>query len=307
MANARPNLDDISTDLSLHFEEMLYLSDETDENCTSENISLSVTEFNVDKRGKESFRQTNITITSLRAVLNRLAEPEFNFIKEEQTTAAAVLKLLNLGESHVHKFEKLLDSVASFFERCFVTVKSPKKQVNVRASELEKNFMVERFNSVIVNTSWNNILTTADLSKNSSTENVLQHILQHFWSTVGSTFQKINIETDYSNAEPDSMELSAISYHAGWAIKRARDIIKHASDEQLKILQATNMKDFHQIDKSRALEVISKLGEDVKQSDGLYKFIPTTCTLHFFIFLHDRVDSLLSKSHLYTEGIIKII
>ncbi len=59
MANARANLDDISTDLSLHFEEMLYLSDETDENCMSENISLSVTEFNVDKRGKESFCQTN--------------------------------------------------------------------------------------------------------------------------------------------------------------------------------------------------------------------------------------------------------
>ena len=99
--------------------------------------------------GKKVFAR-QITITSLRAVLNRLAEPEFNFIKEQQTTAAAVLKLLNLGESHVHK---LLDSVASFFERCFVTVKSPKKQVNVRASELEKNFMVERFNSVIVNTS----------------------------------------------------------------------------------------------------------------------------------------------------------
>jgi hypothetical protein len=103
------------------------------------------------------------------------------------------------------------------------------------------------------------------------------------------------------------MELSAISYHAGWAIKRARDIIKHDSDEQIRILQATNTNDFHQIDKSRALEVISKLGEDERQSDGLYKFIPTTRTLHFFIFLHDRVGSLLTKSHLYAEGIIKIM
>ena len=120
MVNALGNLDYISTDLSLHFEEMLYLSDETDEKCTSENIPLLATQSNVDKRGKESFRQTNITIASLRAVLNRLAEPDFNFIKEEQTTAAAVLKLLNLGESHVHKFENLLDSVASFCE-CKIT------------------------------------------------------------------------------------------------------------------------------------------------------------------------------------------
>ena len=52
-----------------------------------------------------------------------------------------------------------------------------------------------------------------------------------------------------------------------------------------------------------ALEVISNLGEDEKQADGLFKLIPTTKTLPFFILLHDKVDSLLSKSHLYTEGI----
>ena len=43
------------------------------------------------------------------------------------------------------------------------------------------------------------------------------------------------METDVLKAESDSSELSAISYHAGWAIKRARDIIKHTSDEQLQI------------------------------------------------------------------------
>lgn len=282
MANTPANID-ISTEISLHFEEMLYLGDETDDNCRSENISLSGSESNMDEQERQSFRQTNITMTSLRAVLERLAEPDFNFIKEEQITAAAVLKLLNLGNSHLQKFEKVLDSFASLFEKCFVAIKSQKKQVNVRASELEKNFMVERFNSVTVNSpSWNNILITAGLSKNSSTENVLQHILQHFWSTIGSTLQNRKMDTDYQKAEPDPMELSAISYHAGWAIKRARDIIKHASDEQLRIQQAKNTKDFHQIEKSRALEVISKLGEDEKQGDGLHKFIPNTKTLPFF-------------------------
>ena len=288
-------------DVEVDVEETLYLGDETDDNYTSESISLSARESGIDER-KECFRQTNITTTSFRAVLERLAEPDFNFIKEEQITAAAVLGLLNVGNSHLQQFEKLLDSVASLFEKCFVALKSPRKQVNVRASELEKKFMLERFNSKTVNNSWHNILTTTGLNKNSSTENVLQHILQHFWSTIGSTLQNRKMETDYPKAEPDSMELSAISYHAGWAIKRARDIIIHASNEQLKIQHATNT-DFHHIEKSRALEVISNLGEDEKQGDGLYKFIPTTSTLPFFILLHDKVDSLLSKSHLYTEGI----
>ena len=110
------------------------------------------------------------------------------------------------------------------------------------------------------------------------------------------------METDYPKAEPDSMELAAISYHAGWAIKRARDIIKHTSNEQLQIQHSTDMKDFLHIERSRALEIISNLGEDKKHGDGMYKFIPTTCTLTFFILLHDKVDNLLSKSHLYTEG-----
>ena len=114
--------------------------------------------------------------------------------------------------------------------------------------------------------------------------------------------QNRKMETDYPKAEPDSKELSAISYHAGWAIKRARDIIIRASNEQLKIQHATNTNNFHHIEKSSALEVISNLGEDEKQ-DGLYKFIPTTSTLPFFILLRDKIDSLLSKSHLYTEGI----
>lgn len=284
-------------------EEILYLDDETDERST-ESISSSESESDMDEFRTKSFRQTNITITSFRAVLERLAQPDFNFIKEEQITAAAVLQLLNLGDSHLQKFEKLLDSVASLFGKCYLALKSPRKQVNVRTSELEKNFMVERFNSVAVNSAWSTILTTTGLTKNSSAENVLQHILQHFWSAIRSTYVKNSkMETDVAKAESDSSELSAISYHAGWAIKRARDIIKHASDEQLQIQNATNTKDFHHIEKSRALKVISNLGEDEKQADGLFKFIPTTKTLPFFILLHDKVDSLLYKSHLYTEGI----
>ena len=107
-----------------------------------------------------------------------------------------MLGLLNLGDSHLQQFEKLLDSVTSLFEKCFVALKSPRKQVNVGATELEKKFMVERFNSKTVNNSWNNILTTTGLNKN-STEKVLQHILQHFWSTIGSTLQNRKMETDY--------------------------------------------------------------------------------------------------------------
>ena len=123
-------------DVEVDIEETWYLGDETDDNYTSESISLSARESGIDER-KECFRQTNITTTSFRAVLERLAEPDFNFIKEEQITAAAVLGLLNLGDSHLQQFEKLLDSVARLFEKCFVALKSPRKQANVRAQNSE--------------------------------------------------------------------------------------------------------------------------------------------------------------------------
>ena len=83
----------IALDVEVDIEGTLYLGDETDDNQTYESISLSRSESGIDER-KDSFRQTNTT-TSFRAVLERLAEPDFNFIKEEQITAVAVLGLLN--------------------------------------------------------------------------------------------------------------------------------------------------------------------------------------------------------------------
>ena len=84
----------IALDVEVDIEETLYLGDETDDNQTYESISLSRSESGIDER-KDSFRQTNTTTTSFRAVLERLAEPDFNFIKEEQITAVAVLGQLN--------------------------------------------------------------------------------------------------------------------------------------------------------------------------------------------------------------------
>ena len=98
-------------------------------NCTSESVSLSGSESGIDER-KESFRRTTITKTPFQAVLKRLAEPDFNFIKEEQITTTAVLGLLNLGDSHLQQFEKLLD---------FVALKSLRKQVNVEQVGLRRN------------------------------------------------------------------------------------------------------------------------------------------------------------------------
>ena len=51
-----------------------------------------------------------------------------------------------------------------------------------------------------------------------------------------------------------------------------------------------------QIDKSVALEVIAKLGNDEKQENGYFRFVPIQEVSSFFLGLHDVVDNLLSKN-----------
>ena len=55
-------------EMSFLFEELLCLGDETDDNFRTES------ESNINERGDESFRLTNITATSFRAFLERMAE-----------------------------------------------------------------------------------------------------------------------------------------------------------------------------------------------------------------------------------------
>ena len=94
MAKGFSNFDtSTKNEMSFLFEELLCLGDEKDDNFRTES------ESNINEWGDERFRLTNITATSFRAILERMAEADFNFIIEEQTTAAAVLKLQNLGDS----------------------------------------------------------------------------------------------------------------------------------------------------------------------------------------------------------------
>ena len=47
----------------------------------------------------------------------------------------------------------------------------------------------------------------------------------HLWSTMGSVVEKESIQTCSTVHQPDDMESEAVTNHAGWAMKRARDII----------------------------------------------------------------------------------
>ena len=61
-------------------------------------------------------------------------------------------------------------------------------------------------------------------------------VYQHFWSTTGSVFKQENTSRPAAQeAVDDIMETDAVKDHAGWAIKRARDIIKSSTEDKLRI------------------------------------------------------------------------
>jgi len=87
------------------------------------------------------------------------------------------------------------------------------------------------------------------------------------------------------------MEVEAVTDHVGWAIKRARDIIKSSTETNLRMEKSSGEEVSYKIDKSVALELISNLGKDEKQPDGRFRFIPSREVQEFFSSLHIVVDN----------------
>ena len=193
---------------SLEELEELFLQDFTDDFFDlneEENSSVSA---------KDIFLCTNVNTSLLKLVLDRLADAQVNCVQEQ-----AVAAILNGVESG--RFSQFLASVALLFEKCF-NLQSSKKNKHLRAIELEKNFSECRTKSSPARKAWEEILENVGIETSPACDSVFQHVLQHFWSTMGSVVEKENIQTRSSVHQPDDKESEALTDHAGWAIKRAR-------------------------------------------------------------------------------------
>jgi hypothetical protein len=136
-----------------------------------------------------------------------------------------------------------------------------------------------------------------------SVDVMLQKILQHFWftdsnsHTQDATVDLSNVDslpTTTSNIDIDANhDNDTIRDHAGWAIKRARDVIFKGQNELPNLIFGS---------KTDALAVLSLSGEDKKQPDDSYRFRIYEHACHsFFIFLHKLAESLLSPENILRE------
>ena len=217
-----------SSEYDIDFEELerLFIDDTTDEQFSFDEIE-AISEPSLS--GKDSFLSTNVSVSSLKLVLDRLADSQTNFVEQERAIASVLSKVDEV------KFVEFVASVAGLFEQCF-GLRSSKQNKHLRAIELERNFTERRSKTNPASKAWEDILLHAGVAKCVASDNVYQHILQHFWSTTGSVFKQGNTSRPAAQeAVDDIMEIDAVKDHAGWAIKRTRDIIKSSTEDKLRI------------------------------------------------------------------------
>lgn len=271
-------------DVTDDFEELLDVQEEITE-------SLSNTEFNQVQRGE------------LENVLSRIATKSFN-IPEEYEIASRVLNTISTTENE-EKVQSFLNSVREAFT-VFYNVQT--KDQCKRNIEIEYNFLKDGSTErQKIEEKWDELAgptTTGILNRERHSRTVLEHILLHFWTVRESKVKQENPHPT-ARSKPDASELEAIKYHAGWAIKRARDIIKVSCESSNTLVlqrSSTDESEVH-VNPQSAMALIHSLGQDEQIGNTeMYNFIVSEEVVPFFVLLHDFTDEYFSQSKLETHG-----
>lgn len=166
---------------------------------------------------------------------------------------------------------------------CIIEAKTEKISQRY-AIKLEKAFAENRtgsFHHFAIRQSWEKFVFGEFVLNHEASDNLLQQeVLQHFWSfhsgsriTTVEGQSTINDPATTSSAGPfidpptcDESNFDSIRDYAGWVIKRARDTLEMMSYQQGKVRQT------RVLFKAARFNLISNLGEDVKQTDGNTRF-----------------------------------
>ena len=146
---------------------------------------------------------------------------------------------------------------------------------------------------------------------------VLNHIIQHFWSCTIlneprdrptrsnndddlSTECSTSTESSTSTKSLGNIEFESLRKHAGWAIKRARDLVQSGpAASKIQVSKADDS--FCEVSKKNLLDIFKDLGEDVLVQPGKYLFIPNEEVVPVFLYLHSSLEKMV-KSNLETDA-----
>ena len=98
----------------------------------------------------------------------------------------------------------------------------------------------------------------------------------------------------------DSSKQKSVQDHAGWALKRMRDIITKGPN-QIPLKESEQEPTILYADKSSVLQIISTLGTDERQSNNNFRFIVHEHLTAFFLYLHSLVEEMLKPANIASQ------
>ena len=256
-----------------------------------------------DSRVDFSSISSSITSKSLASFLQTLSEVYKPPSNENWLLTLAKEAVFNDSKSVLK--EELLKDISHLVEVCFSEAGTEKNSQKY-AIKLEKAFAEKRncsFHHLAIRQSWEKfVFDDSSDHDHEASDNLLQQLLQHFWSSHSDS--RINtVEGGQSAKDPatsDESDFDSIRDHAGWVIKRARDTLMKGKDE-VPAKESETDSTIIQGSKIEALNLISSLGEDVKQTDGKFRFIVYKHVVSFFLFLHNLVESLITPTTMVAQ------
>ena len=248
-----------------------------------------------DDQASPSIRQStnSFTVDELISVLERISS---SMVKPEAALATAIL----LKTREKEEFTALDCFVSAFveaFRQCNDCVQNFQSD-SIRAIKLEREFSTLRKDQDSeLFMAWIQLAGDAHSSRVDCSLVVFQHVLQHFWSCVTlkedppvvAEPQSPTVNVGELLGSRDEAEREAIRRHAGWAVKRARDVI-HSGATVISIKRSKDDNTATEVTKKCLLLFFEKFGEDQRQDSGKFLFIVNDVVLHFFIIMHKMVQ-----------------
>lgn len=282
-------------------EEMLrFLDDENEENDES-TASCSTYISKIDKNILISVSVQGIS--SFFTKMEKLYKAE----KDEGKLVRHLLASTKNSGGQTKLLHNFINCLSAFFKE-ITSVGETEKDQQKREIKLEKKFTELRCSGIhYVNVSkvWHQVCSAHAAYDTSVRNSILQLMLQHFWAS-GFKLNRINNNMSTTShtyvTNPDETETETILDHAGWAIKRARDVIKKGA-ENLQLTQSNDPDSpLINANKTTALTIIKELGDDVAQHDGTHRFKVHDKASSFFTYLHIRVEDHLHENMVYERG-----
>ena len=179
------------------------------------------------------------------------------------------------------------------------------KCVNVKMTKLESSKTLREKASITTN--WALLLVACGLDVSETTNNILNHVLQHFWtSIVLAESHDLNEEHEFFTKLSDSLssnphdeendvnsiEGKTVQEHAGWVFKRVRDLINTGPQVHKIQVSKTNATEI-EVDKNYLQSLIERFSKDNLVQPGKFLFIPESSVVEVFIYLHEILEKIV--------------